>query len=405
MPLQELLTELSEAHGVSGYEERVREIVVRAMDPYADEVHVTRLGSVIGVKRATRLPAASNGHKNGRGQKSTLEAKRAPRLLIEAHMDEIGFVVSVLDGDFIRFVPVGGFDERVLLAQNVLVHGQETLPGIIGARPPHLLTAEERQKPVPMRDLFIDVGLPAVRLRELVNLGDMITLDRKVAELKNGRLAGKAFDDRAGIATVVEALRRLQGTSHVCDVYAVANVNEEDSEHYLGAATSTFEISPDAAIALDAAFADQPGVGDVTIVPLGKGPGIALGPNVHPRMHARLVELAEQHEIPHRITAYAGSTGTNAVAIQVAREGVPTGLLDLPVRYMHTSVETLAVQDLERAARLLALFATSLEPEFFNEFKSAWQAPAVGSAVQPARKSTPRARQGRKPARTVTRAR
>ncbi len=369
MAIKELLTELSESVGVSGHEEPVRRIVRREFEKYADEVLTTRLGSVIGVRRANRGKTP------------------APKLMLEGHMDEIGLIVTAIEGGFVHFDEIGGYDVRVLPAQNVLVHGRQTLPGVISSVPPHLVKEEDRGRPVPMSELFIDIGLPEARVRELVTVGDVITLDRKVVALRNGNLAGKAFDDRAAVATVVDTLRLLQGVSLEWDVYAVANVQEEDGAWFAGAFTSAYQIRPDAAVALDVSHADQPGIGDVNVVPLDKGPGIATGPNIHPRIQAKLLETAQANEIPHRVTAYPGPTGTDAWAIQVVGEGIPTGLLDLPLRYMHTSVEMLSVSDLERSSRLLAAFAISLDDEFLRELKGT---STVVRARRPARAATPR---------------
>jgi tetrahedral aminopeptidase len=355
MAIKDLLTELSEATGVSGHEEPVRRIVTREFEKYADEVKTTRLGSVIALKRATRGRAHS---RNGR------RAMPAPRLLLEGHMDEIGLIVTAIEQGFIHFTQVGGYDARILPSQNVVVHAREELPGVVAWRPPHVLSAAEREKTVPLNELLIDVGLPEARVRALVTVGDTITLDRKVVSLRNNFLAGKAFDDRAAVVALIDALRQLQDASLQWDVHVVANVQEEDGSWFAGATTSTFQIQPDVAVALDVSHADQPGIGEVNVVPLDKGPGIAMGPNIHPLVHERLVEVAQRYEIPHRVTAYAGATGTDAWAIQITAEGIPTGLLDLPLRYMHTPVETLAVSDLERTARLLAAFATSLDEEF-----------------------------------------
>lgn len=355
MPLREFLIELSEAFGVSGHEEPVQRIVRREMSMYCDEVFVTKLGSVVGVRRSK----ASQKRSRRRGSEGA-----APKLMLEGHMDEIGLVVTSVDQGYIRFSQIGGYDVRVLPSQNVIVHGREELAGVVGSRPPHVLSMEERDKSTPMPELFIDVGLSDGRVRELVTVGDIITLDRKVTTLRNDRLAGKGFDDRAAVAVLVDCMRRLQESPLSWDVYAVANVQEEDGAWYAGATTSAFQIQPDAAIALDVSHADQPGISDVNMVPLDKGPGIARGPNIHPLIHDKLVQSAKAEEIPHRITTYAGPTGTDAWAIQIVGEGIPTGLLDIPLRYMHTPVEMLALSDLERTARLLASFATGLDDEF-----------------------------------------
>ncbi len=350
---KDFLQKLSEAHGVSGYEHAIRDLVIEEFRPYADEIHITPMGSVIALKRGARDRAKTP----------------APKVLIEGHMDEIGLMVTEIDHGYLRFTQVGGFDVRVLLAQEVIVHGKRPLRGIIGARPPHLLTPAERDKVIPMRDLWIDVGLPEARVRELVQVGDAITLARSMVSLKSDFVAGKAFDDRCAIVCLAEALRHLTTMKHTWDVYAVANVQEEAGAWFGGAFTSTYTINPDMALALDVSHADQPNTSEVNAVPLGSGMGIATGPNIHPLVHQKLVQVAKASEIPHKITAYAGPTGTDAWAIQVVREGIPTGLIDIPLRYMHTSVETLCVTDLERIGRLLALVCSSLDDEFLKQLR------------------------------------
>jgi tetrahedral aminopeptidase len=353
---KDFLQKLSEASGVTGYEHAVRELVIEEFRQYADEISVTPMGSVIALKRGARAPK---------------DKTPAPKVLIEGHMDEIGLMVTDIDHGFIRFTQVGGFDVRVLLAQEVIVHGKKPLRGIIGARPPHVLTEEEREKVIPMRDLFIDVGMSEDRVRDMVQVGDLITIARKMVSLKNNLVAGKAFDDRAAVVAVAEALRQLSTMKHTWDVYAVANVQEEDGAWFGGAFTSTYKINPDVAVALDVSHADQPNTSEINAVPLTEGMGIARGPNIHPLVHQKLVEVAEAHETPFKVTAYAGPTGTDAWAIQIVREGIPTGLIDIPLRYMHTSVETLSINDLERIGRLLANFCAALDDKFLNELKGA----------------------------------
>jgi endoglucanase len=350
---KEFLQRLSEASGVSGYEHAVRDLVVAGFRPYADDITITPMGSIIAFKRGTRDPK---------------DQRPAPKVLIEGHMDEIGLMVTEIEKGFIRFTQVGGFDVRVLLAQQVVVHGKRDLPGVIGSRPPHVLPPEERERVVPMNELFVDVGLSEGQVRSLVQPGDLITISRHMVPLMNNLVAGKAFDDRSAVVCVVEALRQLSTLKHSWDVYAVSNVQEEVGSR--GATTSTFQINPDVAIALDVSHADQPNTSEINAVPLGGGMGIATGPNMHPLVHAKLVKTAEENEIPFRVTAYWGSTGTDAWAMQVVREGIPTGLIDIPLRYMHTSVETLSVSDLERIGRLLASFCASLDDAFLRQLRA-----------------------------------
>lgn len=354
MSAQDLLRKLSEASGVSGYEHAVRDLVVEAFRPYADEISVTSMGSIIALRRGT---SDSNGHGK----------EPAPKVLIEGHMDEIGLMVTDIEQGYIRFTQVGGFDVRVLPSQQVLVHGKRELPGVIGARPPHVVSEQDRQKVTPMSELSIDVGLPEEEVRNVVQTGDLITISRKMVQLKNSLVAGKAFDDRSAVVCVAEALRHLSTMKHTWDVYAVSNVQEEVGLR--GAMTSAWQVNPDIAIAIDVSHADQPHTTEINAVPLNDGMGIAVGPNISPFLHQRLVETAEAHEIPYRVTAYAGATGTNAWAMQVVREGIPTALIDIPLRYMHTSVETLSVADLERIGRLLANFCAGLDDRFLRELK------------------------------------
>lgn len=351
MSAKDFLKKLSEAHGVSGYEHAIREMVIAEFKPYADEISVTPMGSVIALKRGT-------------GPSTSL---RTGKVLIEGHMDEIGLMVTEIEQGFLRFTQVGGFDVRVLPAQEVIVHGKQKLRGIIGARPPHVLTAEEREKVIPMSDLWIDVGLPDARVRELVQVGDLVTYAREVIDLKNNLVAGKSFDDRAAVVCIAEAFKSLATMKHAWDVYAVANVQEEVG--LKGAQTSTFQINPDVAIAIDVSHADQPNTSEIGAVPLNSGMGIAIGPNIHPLVYEKLTQVAQANEISFKVLAEAGATGTDAWAMQVVREGIPTGLIDIPLRYMHTSVETISITDVERIGRLLALFCASLDDKFIKQLR------------------------------------
>ncbi|HZQ07673.1 MAG TPA: M42 family peptidase [Anaerolineae bacterium] len=346
--MADLLTKFSQTHGASGYEDDVRSLFTRELKKLVDEIEMTPLGSVIGIKRAqTRRTART----------------QAPRVLVEAHMDEIGFIVTSVEDGLIRFDEIGMFDPRVLPAQSVLVHGRKALPGVIGARPPHVLTAEDRKKTLALSDLYIDVGLSAERLQELVSVGDFITLNQNVIPLRNNFFAGKAFDDRASLVVLLEMLRQLQNVKHTWDVYVVANVNEEDSSMYVGALTSTFKIQPQIAICLDVTHAQQAGLNEEQLPRLKEGPCIARGANIHPYVFEKLQQAATREQIPHQITVYGSNTGTNAWMMQVAGEGVPTGLVELPLRYMHTSVETVQLDDIARAAELVRVFIASLGHE------------------------------------------
>jgi len=211
--------------------------------------------------------------------------------------------------------------------------------------------------------LWVDVGLPTRQVEQLVRVGDLVSLRRSVIELKNGLLAGKAFDNRASLAAVAVCLEHLQRTQHGWDVLAVATVQEEVG--LLGAATSAFALRPDVAIAIDVTFAAQHSATGVETFALDKGPTINVGPNMHPRMTQGLRDAARRLELETRLEPLAGDSSTDGWAIQVAREGIPTGIAGIPIRSMHTPVETVSVRDVERTGRLLAEFIRGLDQEFY----------------------------------------
>lgn len=352
--LTDTLAKLSAAPGVSGHENAVRALLVREFQKLADTVEITPLGSVIGILRAqtTRGPRAARP-----------KSSAAPRLLVEAHMDQIGLIVTDIQDGFIRFEEIGYWDSRVLPSQNVLVHGKKTLPGVIGARPPHVLAAAERKRPLALAELFIDLGLSDARARELVSVGDVITLDRALLSLQNEMAASQALDNRAGLAALLEFLRHMQDTPRAWDIYAVANVNEEDSPLYVGAQTAAYAIQPHIAICLDVTHARQVGLSDDALPEAGQGPGIARGANVHPFVFDKLRQAARRRALPHQITVYGSDTETNAWIMQVTGDGIPTGLVEIPLRYMHSAVETIALSDIARAAELLQEFAAQLNAD------------------------------------------
>jgi putative aminopeptidase FrvX len=351
-----LLKQLSEAQGITGFEQPVCELLRQTWSPFVDEMHVGKLGSLIALKKG--------------GSPEPIEGSR-PKLMLAAHMDEIGLRVTGVEDGFLHVTRVGGTDRRVLLGLEVVVHATRAsregrdLPGIIATRPPHVLPEEERKKTVDWDKIFVDVGLPPQEVERLVSIGDLISFRREVAELKNRRLAGKAFDDRACVAIVTLALEQLTEMRHDWDVFAVATVQEEIG--LKGAVASAYGVAPDLAVALDVTFGKQPGVLDVDSVPLGEGPVISVGPNFHPGAVARLKEVAEAREIPYQLEPAPGRSGTDAWAIQVTHDGVPTALISLPLRYMHQPVETLDTRDVERAARLLAAFVAGLEADFLDK--------------------------------------
>ncbi|HIQ05657.1 MAG TPA: M42 family peptidase, partial [Anaerolineae bacterium] len=356
---KELLRELSEAAGISGREEAAREKMIRALESLVDRVQVDAMGNVVALKQ---------GEASKRGEKPN-------RLLFTAHTDEIGLVVSGFWEGFLRIQTVGGIDRRVLLGQEVVVHGSQELTGVIGLRPPHL---HHRQEEIPrLQDLLVDVGFSnEEEVRARVRVGDPISLKASFVELLNDRVAGKAFDDRACVAAIIEAFRILQGQRHEWDIIFLGAVQEEIG--HKGAITGGYAIFPDLAVALDVGFGMQPGVSKEKGFPLGKGPTLAIGPHFHTPLVQALKEIAQKWNIAYQEEVMTSSGGTDAWALQVVRSGVPTALLSLPIQSMHTVVETLHWRDVETTARWLALFAASLTAE--SKEKLAIHLPGGGSS-------------------------
>ncbi len=345
MDIVPLLKRLSEARGVSGYEHEVRQVLEDVFGCYSDVVRTDRLGNVI-------------ARKDGTGPQ--------PRqtIMLATHMDEIGLIVSQIEKGFIHFQQVGGYDDRVLLGQEVMVHGRQDLPGIIGARPPHVLPRSEQDKSIPYDKLLIDVGRTPEELPNLARVGDLITMNRQLVELQGGLVSGKAMDNRVSVAAAAVCLEELGRMRHDWDVYAVATVQEEVG--YQGAITSTYGLKPDLGIAIDVTWAKQPGTANEYTFELGKGPTIPCGPNFHPKLQQALIETARALEMNYHIEPSTRPGGTDAYAIQITREGIPTALLGIPQRNMHTPVETVSVKDVERTGRLLAAFIARLDEGFLD---------------------------------------
>lgn len=335
-----LLKKLSEAAGVPGREEAVRRLVIQELKPLTDEIRTDALGNVIALKRGTS------------------KARRRLKVMLAAHMDEIGFFISHVDEKtgFLRLDPLGGIDPRVLLAQRVIVHTESgELVGAIGSKPVHLLTEEERKRAVELKELFVDVGLSADEVRERVRVGDFVTLRQDFVEMGE-LISGKALDDRVGLYVMIEALRRVK--KHRADIYAVATAQEEVGIR--GARVSSYGISPDVGIALDVTIAsDVPGAGEAEYVTrLGKGVAIKIKDSAsisNPKLVRHLRELAEERKIPYQLEILPKG-GTDAGALQLVREGVAAATLSIPTRYVHSVVECAHGRDIEAAVDLVAAF-------------------------------------------------
>jgi endoglucanase len=284
-------------------------------------------------------------------------------------MDAIGMMVTAVKDGFLRFTEIGGLDPRILPGQLVTVHGREDLPGMVVQPPSSLLPPEEREGPVQMDRLFIDTGLPPRDLERKVRVGDLVSFAQSPLETAGDTLTGHSLDNRASVAVVTLCLDLLQNRPHPWDVWAVASSQEEETLG--GALTSAFQLRPAMAIVIDVTFASSPGSPSHKTFPLGKGPTIGWGPNMHPYLFKTLKQLAERLEIPVTIEANPRHSGTDAFAIQAVSEGIPCAVIGIPLRYMHTPVEMVSIKDITRAGRLLAEFITGLQPDFME--KVTWE--------------------------------
>ena len=331
---QTLLT-LSACTGVAGAEQPVAQLVSGMLATCAQSVFIDPLGSVLAT-----LCEPQSGY---------------PTILLDAHMDEIGMIVTYIDDNgFLKVGSCGGVDRRLLLAQRVTVHGKEPVFGVVAAHSPHLSTGEERKKVPEMDYLLIDIGCSRERAMELVRPGDRVTIESQAFSMQNGRVCAKASDDRAGVAAVLRAAELIKQAAPRCGVKALLSVQEETGER--GAKAAGFTADCDIALAVDVSFALTSDAPEHKCGKLGEGPMIGIAPTLTKSISDEFIRLAKELKIPYQIEVMAGETSTNADALGVAGKGAKTGLLSIPLRYMHTPVEVTQPQDIEHTARLLAEF-------------------------------------------------
>ncbi|MGC9307965.1 MAG: M42 family metallopeptidase [Thermoplasmatota archaeon] len=335
--LVELLASLSNAPGISGYEDRVREVIHEALEDDVDEIRYDRMGNLIAVK---------NGG--------------TPSVMVAAHMDEIGLMAKYIDDEgFIRFVTFGGWFDQTLLNNSVTLHTKQgDVHGVIGSKPPHLMEKEEQEKTIKAKDMFIDVGADdREAVKQLgIRPGTPITLQPRFHTLQGSRVTGKALDDRVGVAMMIEAIRRYDGDA---TLYAVGTVQEEVG--LKGAKTSAFGLDPDVALVSETALAgDYPGVEKKeSALQLGQGPAVTVtdasgrGLITPSPVLTWLEETATENNIDYQLDVSAGGT-TDATAIHLTRAGILSGVIGVPTRYLHSGVEVADLRDLERGADLIA---------------------------------------------------
>ncbi len=346
MAVPELLQRLLTAPGPSGHESAPARVWREAAGAFATEVGGDTVGSSF-----ARVPGTAEG----------------PRLAVVGHIDEIGLHIVHIDNDgFLRVGEVGGWDPVILVAQRVRIATRDGfVHGVIGRKPIHLLRDEERDKKLEIKHLHIDIGAKdGEEARGLVRIGDVAVIDVEPLELRGDLVVSRSFDNRVGCYVAAEAARLVAAEGGAPgDVIAFAVAQEETT--FAGSRTSAFAHDPDVAIVVDVTHAtDQPGVelGQITEHKLGSGPVITRGTTLHPLVFELLQRAAEETGIPCSVESAGRHTGTDADAIHLARAGIPSGVVSVPLRYMHSPVEIVSLADIDAAARLIAAFAKLLEP-------------------------------------------
>lgn len=347
LKIVEILEKLSNANGVTGREDEVRNLIKNLMKPYADDIKEDKLGNLIAFKK---------GKDN------------APTIMIAAHMDEVGLMIkNIKKKGFLQFAKIGGIDDRVILAQKVIVHTDKgPLPGVIGSKPVHIQKEEEKKKVIDSDKLFIDVGGRDKEDVEKmgVQVGDVVSFDTKFAQIGNGVVLGKAFDDRVGCTVMVETFRKLENID--CNVYAVGTIQEEVGLR--GATIAAFQVEPDVGIALDSTISgDIPGIGEGEApAKMGEGPVLTVadaGLITHPKVLRLLIDSAKEDKTPFQLeTGIKGAT--DAARIALSKEGVPSGVISVAARYIHSPSGFIDVGDIEKAVSLTVATIKNV-PKYF----------------------------------------
>lgn len=335
---KEFLKELCMSHGPSGREHWLHDYVGQAFSEFG-EVTVDNLNNLI-------------IHKKGEGK---------GKIMLMAHLDEVFMVITELkDNGFLSFKG-NGIDAKTLVSKEVIIHGKESVQGIIGIKPPHLMNEEDRKKAITIDTLSIDTGYSKESLAELVQPGDFVTIKGNYKELLNNNVSVKTVDDRGGVVALYRCAKELKNINHDLDVYFVCSAQEEVGHR--GAKTATNRINPDIGIAVDVTFdCGRYGLehGDTK---LGKGGVICIGPNIHPKVRKYLMEICKEYSIPYQVEVEGGDTGTDAWDIQIASKGVATLLISIPLKYMHTSVETVNMDDIKNVGYMMAKLIENIKSE------------------------------------------
>lgn len=335
--LKEFLFDVCSTQFVSGFEHVNGNVLIKHFESYIDSYEKDKIGSYIFKQEGTN----------------------DKRIMLAAHIDEIGLIVTkILDNGFLSFSSIGGINPASLVAQEITVYGRENVFGVIGIKPPHVTPEEERAKALELEDLYIDTGYTKEKLEKLVRVGDVATVKRAPVSLQGSVASAKAFDDRACVAVMLETAKELKKISHKSNIYYTATAQEETG--YRGATTASYKINPDIGIVLDVDFGRAPGMPPETCE-LGKGPIVTFGGRFNQKLTRKFIEVCKTYNYPMQYESSPSRTGTDTEAVNVNREGVPCILLSIPLRYMHTSVETVDIKDIEITGKAIARFINELD--------------------------------------------
>lgn len=332
MTLKEIIEKLSAMYGPTSFEQPVTDWLMDSIKPYCDEAYTDVMGNLIAVRKCGK--------------------ENAPKILVDAHIDEIGLIVTGIEKGFLRFATLGGVDPRILPALQVKVLTDPPIHGIVDSLPPHALSASEMEKPFEVTSLSIDIGMTQEEAEALVALGTPVVFDVDPVMLGEHRLCGKSLDDRACAAIICKVMENLVDVQLNADMYYMFSAQEEVGAR--GGQTGAFGIAPDYAIVMDVNFAKSPDSNGYDQMDMGGGPAIAVGPNMNHKMSSALIALAKEMDMPYQVDVIRAGSGTNAVPIQISRGGVATALISLPLKYMHTPHEVMDLRDGENIVKLVS---------------------------------------------------
>ncbi len=339
------LKKLVDTPSPSGFEQPVQRLVREELEKFADEVKTDVHGNVVGVKNPDGFP----------------------RIMLSGHCDEIGFMVRYIDKNgFVYFSSIGGVDAHIVLGQRVKIHTKNgSILGVVGKKPIHVMEKEERKKVVELSHQWIDIGVKSKKeVEKIVEIGDSVTFAPGLEKLQGNLVVSRGFDDKMGIFVICEVLRALSGQTVEASIFATSTVQEEIGLR--GAQTAAYSINPQIGIAIDVDVAtdfpemDKKKEGDIRI---GKGVVISRDPNINPKVEEILIQTAKEEKIPYQLAGESRATPTDANVIQISRAGVATGLVSVPLRYLHTPVEVLSLSDIETTVRLLVCFINRVKKE------------------------------------------